>query len=340
MPLPGLSSSIRKYCTRKPGVKYALLTTEEGTDMRNKMALCDWCRREFRLDNIGFANAHRFIFVSSQWNIRLAYVIYRIVLALYLSAWMTYSLVTFGLPETNQWKWFIYIGNWSFLVFVVYALMSAIMTVYYEATHRAREQQYEIEAGKDHMMEQFLADVVLPTKDVASVGLSRNYRAYSTESLEPIIPDEEETANMCQKICWVLYNVAANICFVASIAYWVLIYDNSPLGGALIQTYVINSVLVVIDLCVSYISIRIAHAWMGMAFCGLYVVFSCVYWILGGTNVHGRHFIYNEFDFQDLPGVAAIYVCAVIVFFVPAVQCLLYAIYRFRLLTRKRSSRN
>jgi magnesium-transporting ATPase (P-type) len=188
-------------------------------------------------------------------------------------------------------------------------------------------------------MDQFLSDAVMPTKDVSSSDLSRNNRTYSTESLEPIIPEDEQTANISQKICWVLYSVAANISFVASIAYWVLIYDNSPIGGAMVQTYVINAVLVVIDLCVSYISVRIAHAWMGMAFCGLYVVFSCVYWILGGTNVQGRHFIYNEFDFQDLPGVAAIYVCAVIVLFVPAVQCLLYAIYRFRLVARKRWSR-
>ena len=70
---------------------------------------------------------------------------------------------------------------------------------------------------------------------------------------------------------------------------------------------------------------------MGLSYLVTYLLFSIVYWLSGGTDPEGDHYIYPPLNYKH-PGEAAGLVVVVVVVVVPAVHIMLYVYNRFLLL--------
>ena len=116
-----------------------------------------------------------------------------------------------------------------------------------------------------------------------------------------------------------------------SVFFWIFSYNGEPLDGAVINTFIVNPVFVIIDLMVTAMPIRLFHAWQPMGLNIIYVAFSVIFWALGGKNHLGQTFIFKELDYDKKPGIAALNICVVILIVQPFIQFLLYLIYKGRL---------
>ncbi len=81
--------------------------------------------------------------------------------------------------------------------------------------------------------------------------------------------------------------------------------------------------IVVLDLTVTHVPYYLKHGWMGMTYLVTYLLFSIVYWVSGGTDTEGDHFIYPPLDYGH-PATAAGLVLIVVFVVVPVVHTLLY----------------
>ncbi len=58
--------------------------------------------------------------LPQRWQVQLLFLVYRWFLALYYFAWFIASLATYF-----EGQWFIYLTNWSLLMWIVYLVAAA-----------------------------------------------------------------------------------------------------------------------------------------------------------------------------------------------------------------------
>ncbi|GLV43250.1 headbutt [Carabus blaptoides fortunei] len=108
------------------------------------------------------------------------------------------------------------------------------------------------------------------------------------------------------KLCasyWVLFIIATDAAFAITCIYWSLIFDvqQHPLDAMNIFVHGINSVLMMTDLFVVAHPVRLLHCYWPFSFAILYIAFNVIYYMAGGTDKHGQHYIYAILDWQS-PG--------------------------------------
>lgn len=98
-----------------------------------------------------------------------------------------------------------------------------------------------------------------------------------------------------------------------------------------VKLHVLNLVLAMLDAIFSRLPRKYAHAWVPLVYAMFYIIFSYVYYLAGGTNLKGDHYIYNVLDWGGLGGsmpllafyeaLALIITPFVYCFFICAVKC-------------------
>lgn len=78
--------------------------------------------------------------------------------------------------------------------------------------------------------------------------------------------------------------------------------------------------------------VRIYHAWFGMLYGVVYAIFTVIYYAAGGTNAQDEIYIYKGILDWSNVGTTMMYVVLVIIPGTIVVQCLMYGLYRLRLL--------
>ncbi|XP_003428187.1 protein rolling stone isoform X1 [Nasonia vitripennis] len=133
-----------------------------------------------------------------------------------------------------------------------------------------------------------------------------------------------------EKIYWFLYIVTSSLALGVTVTYWGLVHDPKihhvdPLN---ILIHVSNSLLMLLDLCVTGVPFELRCFWWCPLMVSLYVLFSLVYYAAGGLDKRGQHKIYNILDWEKPE--RTILVCAGGLVFLAITHCLLYFIARFR----------
>ncbi|XP_017790762.1 PREDICTED: protein rolling stone-like [Habropoda laboriosa] len=102
------------------------------------------------------------------------------------------------------------------------------------------------------------------------------------------------------RVYWFLYVVTTTTAFGVTITYWCSIYDPSihHLDPLNIMLHVCNSILMVIDFCVTSIPFRLRNFWWCLTIVFFYVIFSIVYYLAGGLDKNGYHYIYKIIDWK------------------------------------------
>ena len=128
-----------------------------------------------------------------------------------------------------------------------------------------------------------------------------------------------------------LYTLCVTTSLVVSVLYWTLLSPRSDIVN--VSTHAVNSVMILIDLGLSNTSISILHIIYTWAYAIVYVVFSLIFTLSGGTNPNsGDNFIYSILDWSDKPGTAVLYTFLTIFIVMPFFHGVSYFLFRLRVL--------
>lgn len=108
------------------------------------------------------------------------------------------------------------------------------------------------------------------------------------------------TVGFIERIYWFLYVVTTNIAFGVTITYWFGIYDPKVhyLDILNLMQHVFNSILMIVDFCVTCVPFRLRNFWWCSTIVILYITFSLIYYLAGGLDKNGYHHIYKILDWK------------------------------------------
>lgn len=132
------------------------------------------------------------------------------------------------------------------------------------------------------------------------------------------------------KVSWAFYIIASNNSLNVTVVYWTLLYSGFPVGEADIAFHALNSVFMLTETCLSSIPVRLVHVVYAMLYGALYILFSVVYWLLGGTNGSGDKFIYPVLDYKGAPYAAVVLIVLYGLVGLPVAQLINFGLFRLR----------
>ena len=131
---------------------------------------------------------------------------------------------------------------------------------------------------------------------------------------------------MMERAYWFLYVVTTNIAPGVTISYWCSVYDPKihHLDPLNIMLHVCNSILMIVDFCVTSVPFRLRNVWWCLTVVFFYISFSLIYYLAGGLDKNGYHYIYKILDWEK-PLQAALVCVGEIVFIIIlySIVCLL-----------------
>ena len=279
---------------------------------------------------------------------------YRLLLALYCVCWIIYSIIS-----DTTWKWFIFLTDWTFFCVTSYFIWSTVISVIYwihscKATNHEPQEQCLAEERGNFSTEQSSAatSCYLTPRQSASAdssdGLLEEQYYDVFEDTGPLHATDQEIRqndssthadHACDvdysqawyhKVSWLFFIIAANNSLPVTVVYWTLLYTGFHVGEIDITFHLLNSVFMLTETCLSSIPVRIFHMVYAMLYGILYVLFSVVYWLLGGTNDSGDRFIYPILDYGGEPYTAVVLVVLFGVVGLPVAQLVHFGLFKLR----------
>lgn len=238
-----------------------------------------------------------------RWYFQIFFVLYRWVIALYFFGWL---FAAGFYPLNGGPKFFIFITNWGFLAFNAYVIWAAIVTTI-----------------------DFFREFVCCRQQYAEIGETR-VLAYEHDLEAPTGCCGKDYNKICwyHMIQWVLFLFGTELAVVITILNWSLLHrPGSPISGVNFNTHGTQAIVSVIELLISGIPIRFYHFYFTPIFGGVYVIFTGIYFVAGGTNVIGRQYIYSVLNYGANPGMAVGLALGVVLGFVPVVHFVFHLVY-------------
>ncbi|XP_071944263.1 uncharacterized protein [Antedon mediterranea] len=231
---------------------------------------------------------------------RLTYVIYRIVVAFSYIVFLILYLVRF--MQEIGFRLFIYVTSWSVIVFSIYNVIAMLNSIIF-----TRSNTEEEDSSKENAMTR---DRAISSNGPGTIGRQVNERIFNqSNAFQRMVVKRRIQYKMStnKKTQWLLFNISCNTSFIISTVYWTSVYvlnlydkPNTSFDFVdIIHITVIPSVLSLIELVLFATPVHFVHFhytwWFGL----LYVFFNVVYWLTGGTNEHGEHYIYDLTDYDE-----------------------------------------
>ncbi len=241
---------------------------------------------------------------------------------LYFLAW--FIITVFHAADCIKFKYLIFLTHWGFVVWNSYLIVSAIAVAvsFYQRNQSTKYNintvigDYKIQGGKD-------TSLFDGRPDCCSISVSNGAEDPSLSALT--VP---------YKIQWSLFLIGGEYAVAISILYWILFYDPDSEQNLYsldsLNLHMINGIVAFMDLCLSGIPVRLYHVVYPIAFGFIYVLFTAVYYELGGRDPDGNQFIYPFLDYDSNPmaAVGLAVVCAVI--FVGSIHLIFFLLYGVR----------
>ncbi|XP_051874272.1 protein rolling stone isoform X2 [Pristis pectinata] len=270
--------------------------------------------QEFTVKKFSLKARQPQLILQSQWRIHsVVWLFYRIFMAAYSLIWCICSGV-----QTNDLKWFIFLTHLTYTMLTTYFNLALVNFICYIIFGQRRETQNIKEAS--------LAELSLssPTTDIeggsSSWTMRKEFHA-PPSVLQPTI-----------SIQWALHNLTCVTSLYVTVAFWSI--DYVPGGAAPdsvnINVHVVNSVLVLLELGLTAAPIHLAHFIYVLLYCLSFILFTVVYWAMGGTNLKGETFIYRTLDYGKNPGAATGCIVGSLCIIMPLLQFLVWNLHLFR----------
>ena len=247
------------------------------------------------------------IVVFFQWLPGRAFIVYRVILALYTTAFTVLGAIK---RQEHGVKWFIFLTNWSYTFLNLHFLVSAFIVIYYHCNRRRFRASDEEEEKEQEEQEEEKEE----------------------EDPTPFVYDVKSRLPLACKASWVIYDIAANIAFPVTVVYWSLVHvPGLPYDSVTFNAHALNSVVIVLDTMLSCIRVKLLHIVYPIIFITIYLVFSLIYWACGGTDPDNKPYIYAALDYGGHPVRAVITICLFVSVGNVMSQLLLFGLYRLRI---------
>jgi len=130
------------------------------------------------------------------------------------------------------------------------------------------------------------------------------------------------TFGFTERLYWFLYVVTTNIAIGVTVSYWFAVYNPEihELDPLNIMMHVCNSVLMLVDLFVTSIPFRLRNFWWCLSIVVFYLIFSIIYYVAGGLDKYGYHYIYKILDWKR--PARTLLICAGGLIFVTLLHCI------------------
>ena len=216
--------------------------------------------------------------------------------------------------ENGGEKFFIYLTNWSYMIWVVYLIWGACSaTATFMYTHFLCKDRF----------------VKKPTE-----GNRHGYKLIFDDKPTGCCGLQADQTSWHQKVQWVLYNVGIIMALTVSILFWALLYNPQSsvnnVSAVNLMTHAVNGIMALVDLFVTGIPVRLLHMVYPFAFGGAYSVFTGIYHGFNGTNAQDNPYIYSVIDYNNTPGTATGVILGIMFVFTPLVYLVIYALYLVR----------
>ncbi|KAL9959914.1 hypothetical protein ACROYT_G033290 [Oculina patagonica] len=300
---------------------------------------------EFHLRNFKLTYSNGKDFAVSPWLPIPCVVGYRLVITLYCSSWIIYSIIS-----GNSWKWLIYLTDWTFLCVTTYFVWSTLISVIYWAhchgngPSRESGQERAIEEGTsprretsgnphnnthiepsesvDGLLDEQYYDACEDTEQMEALEGVRMMRENADSSSR--VNQVHYSQTWYHKVAWFFYIVAANNSILVTVVYWSFLYTDFKIREADVAFHLLNSVFMLTETCVSAIPVRVFHVVYAMLYGVIYLTFTVVYWLNGGTN------IYPILNYKSEPYAATVLVILYGLVGLPTAQLFNFGLFRLR----------
>lgn len=244
-------------------------------------------------------------------------MIYRWIVALYFIGW----LIAAGVTTNYGAKFFIYITYWNFILVTIHHLFTAIACTYGQvkaALWNAKYQSNPI-VSKDELTISNIRDRSHLIK-MCCLCSSCCHR------------EEEKVISWYHIVIWIGHTLSSVISIPIIVFYWILVAGDQITGWAVnMNIHLIVAIPNIIDGLISGIPWRLYHAFVSMLFIVVYLIFSLVYDLLGGTDEEGNPYIYSGIDYSENPITAIGFMVVLLVLVIPFVHFLFWCWYILRI---------
>lgn len=131
---------------------------------------------------------------------------------------------------------------------------------------------------------------------IGGILVSKRWRLQKIPGFDPCGLKLKST----ERLYWFLYVVTTNLAIGVTFCYWLTVYNPEihELDPLNIMMHVCNSVLMLVDLVVTSIPFRLRNFWWCLSLAVLYCVFTAIYYVAGGLDKYGYHYIYKIIDWK------------------------------------------
>lgn len=235
------------------------------------------------------------------------FVVYRLMIAAYNLTWLIYNIYLKGA------KLFIYITNWSYTLFVVYFTIATILSCIEKCNDLKKEQGSASGESDKEMLEDGIEMKIYDVDD------------------DPVTTDgEKDVLGFGHKLLWFLHTISATGGLWVTVGYWGVPFEDGKIDVNNLTKEVFSSVFMLMDTSLSLIPVRFVHFVYAFMYLAVYLLFSVVYWKLGGTNIEGKPYIYKVLNYDDFKAITGVLLVVLLIVGVPLLHLFVFGITKFR----------
>jgi len=240
-------------------------------------------------------------FRSSSWLSPKAYLVYKVILVLFLTPWMPYSMYLDG-----SVLWLIYLTHWTFTAEWVYFCTSAY-------------QAFRGYSTKSSCAESRSSGI--PDVETQSASLEKD----GNIDLNLPLTSDTPKIGVLEYVQWIAYYITLDCCVIVTIVYWLFVYEGK-FGANTFVLHTINSLVMVFDQLIVAMPCGKMHFWVAQVYGVIYLVQTLIYWGADKTSFP----IYDIIDWSNSPGGAALWAIILICIGIPLMHMLFYGLSQLR----------
>ena len=220
---------------------------------------------------------------------QVLYLVWRWLGLIYFFSW----LIGGGF-ESHISTYFIFLTNWSFIIFNIYLIVSAISV--------------SVELARSSSCNSSSEEVILSEQDG------------STSPPAGCCGYHDNTIPWCLSMHWFLFMLGNMAAIFVTILFWSALYRGGPLSAGSVHVHLINGIFAFIDVTTSAIPFNSLHVVYLLAYGCIFAVFSGIYF---GAS---QKSIYPVLNYAEYPGTAVGVLLGTVLVAIPLVYLIMFFI--------------
>ncbi|XP_070201697.1 protein rolling stone-like [Littorina saxatilis] len=247
-------------------------------------------REEFKLKHFCFGGVKTERFCYFLWNLPgWVYLCYRAVLMVYTVTCVGY-IATHRPVQVPDARWWSYLTQWSNLSLCLHLSLHCAVAVFVHCRkkiggHRIDPTTQDDPGRKNDDNNTNCCCVHLCTRPTSNAHQARLFAGES---------DDRPPWYVC--LVWISFNITSTLSLMVTLVYYVFyrlipFYNPDIASFANVQKHAINTLIVMIEHCVTAVPCRLYHVIYPLLFCIVYLIYSVIVWADDRTMIVYPNFL-------------------------------------------------